>query len=56
MRAIANQEKLIQVIQQITTSLNIDIQEYVGDNGEFNAESFIKRVNQLNITDGINID
>lgn len=56
MCATASQEKLMQAIQQISTSLSIDIQEYVSDKGEFNAEMFIKKVNQLNITDDININ
>lgn len=43
----ASQEKLMQAIQQISTSLNIDIQEFINENGEFNAERFSNRVNQI---------
>jgi uncharacterized protein YfkK (UPF0435 family) len=54
MCAVTNQENLVQVIKQISTSLNIDIQEYISENGEFNAEQFSDRVNQL--TEEIDID
>jgi hypothetical protein len=47
-----SQEKTLAVVHEVITSLNINVNNYIDEDGSFNMGAFIEKINDLDINDG----
>jgi hypothetical protein len=47
-----NQERMLEVVYEVITSLNIDINNYMEADGSFNMGKFINTINGLDLNNG----